>query len=328
MNNLKKTKQLFLILGPVLSICLIVFFDLKPGNPAVTRTAAVALLMAIWWITEAIPIAVTALLPVVLFPLLGIMKGKAVAPIYFNHIIFLFIGGFIVALAMQRWGVHKRIALKILLLIGASPKRMILGFMVATWFLSMWVSNTATTMMMVPIVLAVILNLEERFGKEQVSKFTVGLLLSVAYAASIGGIATLIGTPPNLSFARILTIMFPKAPELEFATWLYFALPISVVFLVFTWWVLSWMFCTRSERFEADTSIFREEYKRLGPTSFEQYVVLIIFSIMAILWMTRRDITIGQFVIPGWASLIGVAGYIDDGTIAMKKLCENSLSNV
>lgn len=186
-----------LIGGPVLSICLMLFFDLDPEHPEVTRTAAVALLMAVWWITEAIPLAVTTLLPVVLFPALGIMNGKVVAPVYFNHIIFLFIGGFLVALAMQRWNLHKRIALRILLWFGINPRSILLGFMVATAFLSMWISNTATTMMMVPIVLAIILNLEDLLGKSAVRKYSIGVFLGVAYSASIGGIATLVGTPPQ-----------------------------------------------------------------------------------------------------------------------------------
>ncbi len=208
-----------LLAGPLLSVVFLLTFDLDPDHPEVTRTAAVAILMAVWWVTEAIPLAVTSLLPVVLFPALGIMSGKVVAPIYFNHIIFLFIGGFIVALAMQRWELHRRIALRILLLFGVHPLSILMGFMVATWFLSMWISNTAATMMMVPIVLAIIIKLEESIGKEAVSRYSVGLFLGVAYSASIGGIATLVGTPPNLSFARIFAITFPDAPEITFATW-------------------------------------------------------------------------------------------------------------
>ena len=140
------------------------------------------------------------------------MKGKATAGIYFNHIIFLFIGGFIIALAMQKWNLHRRIALKIILLIGAGRSRIMLGFMAATFFLSMWISNTATTIMMVPIELANIIKLSESDEGGDLGRFPVGLLIGIAYAASIGGIATLIGTPPNLSFSRIFAIYFPQAP--------------------------------------------------------------------------------------------------------------------
>ena len=210
----KHARSVALVGAPLLAAGLIGLLDLVPGKPEVTMTAAVALVMAIWWISEAVPLAITSLLPVVLFPVLGVMNGRQVATQYCNHIIFLFMGGFIVALAMQRWNLHRRIALRTLLLFGVHPRRILLGFMVATAFLSMWISNTATTMMMVPIVLAIILQMEENLGRATVRKFALVVLLGVAYSASIGGIATLVGTPPNLSFARILSIQFPHAPEI------------------------------------------------------------------------------------------------------------------
>jgi len=150
-----------LIAGPIVTLLFLGVADVSPGNPLVTRTAAVAILMAIWWITEAVPLAITALLPIVLYPVLGIMNGKVVAPIYFNHIILLFIGGFLVALAMQKWNLHKRIALQILLRFGGKPSNILMGFMLSTAFLSMWISNTATTMMMIPIALAIVIRLEK-----------------------------------------------------------------------------------------------------------------------------------------------------------------------
>ena len=293
------------------------FVDLDPANPMVTRAAAVALLMAVWWITEAIPIPATALLPVALFPLLGIMKGKAVAPIYFNHIIFLFIGGFIMALAMQKWNLHRRIALRIILLIGISPQRILLGFMVATWFLSMWISNTATTMMMVPMAMAIILKLKDTFGEKVVSRFSIGLMLGIAYAASIGGTATLIGTPPNLSFSRIFKIYFPGAPEITFAGWFVFGLPFAVVFLIIAWGVLTRLFISRKDSFAADMTVFKEEYNRLGKIRYEEGVVLFLFVLLAALWLFRGDINLGSFTIPGWTTIMPVPSFIDDGTIAI-----------
>ena len=159
------------------------------------------------------------------------MNGKDVAGMYFNNVIFLFIGGFIMALAMQRWNLHRRIALRIILFIGVSPKKILLGFMVATAFLSMWISNTAAAMMMIPIAMAVITKLKDNFNHKIVNRFSVALLIGIAYAASIGGLATLIGTPPNLAFLRIFQIYFPGAPEITFADWFIFALPFAIIFL-------------------------------------------------------------------------------------------------
>ena len=317
-SNERSLKQTIgLVAGPVAAACTLLFFDLEPDNPLVTRTAAVALLMAIWWITEAIPIPATALLPVALFPILGIMSGKSVASTYFNNIIFLFIGGFIMALAMQKWNLHRRIALRIMLLIGTSPKRIILGFMVATAFLSMWISNTATTMMMVPIAMAIIFKLRETAESHAVSRFSVALLISIAYAASIGGIATLVGTPPNLSFTRIFNIYFPNAPEITFTGWFAFGLPCSVLFLLIAWLLITTFFIPKKSAIVADARVFRDEYSRLGRMAYEEKLVLILFVTMALLWLLRKDINTGWFTIPGWSSILSAPKFIDDGTIAI-----------
>ena len=169
MFNRIKTKNIGLVLGPIAAI-FVLFFQLDPENSAVTYTLSVAILMAIWWITQAVPISVTSLLPVALFPLFGIMNGKEVSSTYFNHVIFLFIGGFLVALAMEKWNLHKRIALKLLVLIGVSPGRILVGFMATSAFLSMWISNTATTMMMIPIVISIVMSLEENLTNRSISK--------------------------------------------------------------------------------------------------------------------------------------------------------------
>lgn len=311
-----KKKTIGLLLGPILAVA-VLFLDLQPGSPAVTRCAAAAVWMAVWWLTEAIPIPVTALLPVVLFPALGILSGKATAGQYFNSVIFLFIGGFIIALAMQRWGLHKRIALKIILLIGISPKRIILGFMAATFFLSMWISNTATTMMIVPMAMAIIIKMKESFASEKISKFAVGLLIAIAYSASIGGTATLIGTPPNLAFCRILAITFPDALEISFARWMLFALPFAVTFFIIGWYIITRLFVGKKPPVTGDRTIFLDEYKRLGPVKYEERVVLVVFFLTALLWLFRKSIVIGGFTIPGWSDLFPVPGFIDDGTVAI-----------
>ncbi len=314
-GNIKQ--RIGLIVGPALALVLLLFADLKPGQPEVTRTAAVAVLMAVWWITEAIPIPATALLPVILFPLLGVMKGKAVAGIYFNNIIFLFIGGFIVALAMEKWGLHRRIALRIILLIGASPRRILLGFMAATFFLSMWISNTATAMMMMPMALAIIIKVKEKFPGEATHKFALALLLGIAYAASVGGMATLIGTPPNLAFARIYSIMFPAGPEISFAQWFAFATPLAVLMGFAVWGVLTLLFVRSKNLFGADTTVFREEFARLGKRTYQETAVLVLFVVLAIAWLTRSNIEIGSLTLPGWSGLFPEPGFIDDGTVAI-----------
>ncbi len=311
------TKRIGLVLGPILCLVFSIFIDLSPENPSISYTAGIALWMAIWWITEAVPLAVTALLPVVLFPSLGIMNGKQVAPIYFNHIIFLFIGGFLVALAMQKWELHKRIALRILVWFGVNPKNILAGFMIATAFLSMWISNTATTMMMVPIALSITIRLGEILDKKEVQKYAIGIFLGIAYSASIGGIATLVGTPPNLSFARILTILFPGVPEISFASWFMFAFPISVIFLFILWVLLSKLFRPAPDKFKLDITLFRNQYKELGPISFEEKIVFFNFIALAVLWLTRADISFGGIQLPGWSRLFPFPQYLNDGTVAI-----------
>ena len=306
------------IIGPAAFLSLVFFADLDPENPAVTKTLAVGLLMAILWITEIVPLAATSLLPVVLFPLFGIMDGKAVSATYFNHVIFLFIGGFLVALAMERWNLHKRIAVRILMLTGARPASILLGFMLSTAFISMWISNTATAMMMVPILISVMQKLEETTEKSVMSKYAIGLLLGVAYSASIGGIATLVGTPPNLSFLRIFQIMFPLAPEVSFTKWLLYAFPVAVCLFVFVWWLLYFMYGPKKGQWRSlEKGVFHQQYKALGPMLFEEKVILADFIVMALLWLSRSDLDFGRVVIPGWAGFFDNPEYLNDGTVAI-----------
>lgn len=308
----RKLERWGLWLGPVIGLGGAVFGDLEPGKPEVTLTAGAACWMAIWWMTEAVPLAVTALLPVVLFPLLGIMSGREVAPLYFNHIIFLFVGGFMVALAMQRWNLHRRIALRLLLVFGGCPRCILTGFMLATAFLSMWISNTATTMMMVPIAMAIVAKMEE-----QHATYGTAVFLGVAYAASIGGFATLVGTPPNLSFARILAIHFPRAPEISFATWFAFALPLSCAMLLCAWGVLCVAFGIRGRGEDLDLTAVEMQYAELGRMSFAEKIVLADFVLLAFFWLSRRPVQIGDWTLPGWSQLFESAELMTDGSVAM-----------
>lgn len=304
-------------LGIVVFLGIMLFTDLEPGNPKVTSTLAVALLMAIWWISETIPLAVTALVPLVLFPALGILDGKEVSETYINHIIFIFIGGFMMALAMEKWDLHKRIALKLLVFIGVGPGRILLGFMIATAFLSMWISNTATAMMMIPIVISVVVSLEESLSGNSISRYATGLFLAIAYSASVGGMATLVGSPTNLVCPRILTLLYPEAPDISFTGWLEFALPVSLIMLVFIWIIIYFRFKPKERWDHMDKEHFRKAYRDLGKTSYEQRTVFILFLILALLWITRTGFSINEFTIPGWAQLFKVPAYINDGTVAM-----------
>ncbi len=309
-------------LGLILFFFILLLIPETAMPPSARRMSAIALLMAVWWITEAIPIPVTALLPIVLYPALGIMKTVEVTVNYGHHLVFLFLGGFIIALTIERWNLHKRIALHIINFIGTNPRFIVLGFMIATAFLSMWISNTATTMMMIPIALAVIAkisndNTSVKFEKGK-NNFALALMLGIAYAASIGGIATLIGTPPNLVFIGILKSNFPGAPEISFLQWMLFALPFSILFLPLAWLYLVFLASPiKSLESNMNKEVIKEELNLLGPMSQPERYTLFIFIVTALLWLFRSDFDLGSIKISGWASLLGLKGYVHDSTVAI-----------
>ncbi len=296
---------------------LLLVFPVDPSNGQASRMAAVALLMATWWVTDAIPLFATALLPLFLFPLLGIMDGGDTAPIYFNSTIVLFIGGFMIALTMEKWDLHKRIALNIIHAVGGGPARIVFGFMLAAAFLSMWISNTATAVMMVPIGLAIVLKIEEEFGRARSHAFAVALMLGIAYGASMGGLTTLVGTPPNLSFVRIFAILFPEAPPIAFGQWLVMALPIGVIMLLVAWFFITQVFYRTPDDVAVEHDVIDAERRSLGPVSFEERWILGVFVATAALWVFRVNLNVGLFTIPGWSNLIPFPELIDDGTVAI-----------
>ncbi len=323
-------KRIGLGLGLALFVLLLVVPSPGGMNPATQKTAAVAALMATWWLTEAVNIAVTSLLPIALFPFLGILSAQDVATAYANHIVFLYIGGFIIALAMERCNLHKRIALGTIERVGTRPSRLMLGFMIATAFLSMWISNTATTMMMLPIAIAVVgqlAGLSEHGGKsdeatqEKVKRsFGVMLLLGIAYAASVGGVGTIIGTPTNVAFLGYLSEAFPDMPEIGFVDWMLMAVPIVVVFIP-----IAWLYLCRyggdiplhEITFRGSTDVIRSEIRKLGPMTRAEKLVTAVAETTAVLWITRKPIEIGSFTLPGWSQLTANAGLLQDSTIAM-----------
>ncbi len=305
-----------LVLGPLL-FGLVLLTDLEPGNPAVTRMAAVAIWMATWWITEVIPLAVTALLPMVLYPLLGILSGRDTAPTYVNSVIFLFLGGFMIAVAMEKCNLHKRIALWIIRIVGTGLSTIILGFMGASAFLSMWISNTATAIMIVPMGLAIIRQMEQEFDKRNTHGFAVALMLGIAYGCSVGGIATLVGTPPNLSLIRIFEITFPEAPPITFGGWLMIGIPLTASMLVICWVLLTKVFLRDLARLKVDRTLMENQYRELGLMRFEEKAVLSVALITAFLWVFRKGIALGFVTIPGWSCLLPYPELVDDGTVAL-----------
>ena len=232
MSNIKR---IGFILGPLSFILILLFFKPEGLSPEARAILASTAWVAIWWITEAIPIAVTALLPIVLFPLSGGLDLGTTTASFGHKYIFLYMGGFIIAIAIEKWNLHKRIALNIITIIGSDIKKIILGFMVATAFLSMWISNTATAVMMLPIGIAIITQLKDNPNtiENETRLFGKALMLAIAYSASIGGIATLIGTPPNLVLAGV--VLNTYGYEITFLQWFMFGFPISVLLLLLCW---------------------------------------------------------------------------------------------
>lgn len=291
-------KILGLFIGPFLFFLMLMLPTPEGLSIEGQRVAAVTLLMAAWWMSEAVPIPATALLPLALYPLLDIMNSKAVSSPYSDRIIFLFIGGFFLAVTMERWNLHRRIALHIIHLVGEQPARMVLGFMLASAFLSMWISNTATTMMLVPIGLAVIqqvLNLDSEQlreiagSKSREYKFGVALMLGIAYAASIGGISTLIGTPPNVVLAGQIGELYKQ--EIAFLDWMLLGVPLAAVMLVITWIVLcKVLFNTGDMKLGKGREYIMAELEKLGPMTKPEKIILAVGSFMALSWIFKKPV--------------------------------------
>jgi sodium-dependent dicarboxylate transporter 2/3/5 len=319
MNNVSAgRKALKLAAGPFAALLLICFCDLVPYKPEVTRMAAVATWMAIWWLTEVVHLAVTALLPVILLPLLGIADSKIVAGQYMDPIIFLFIGGFMIAFAIEKWHLHQRIALRILMKVGTKPSRILLGVMLTSYLISMWISNTATVMMLLSAVMAVILQLEKKTGGEKdTSGLATALLIGLAYSATIGGMATLVGTPTNMIFFREYTAQFSERNDVNFLSWFVLGFPLSMLLLFVAYFILSALFLKKANHFSMERSYFSEQYKALGKMSYEEKIVSTVFVVTATLWFTRADLDLGDVVVPGWSRLFPNAEFLHDSTAAI-----------
>jgi len=281
---------------------------------AAWNAGAVALFMAFWWITEAIPIYATALLPMVLFPLLGILPARETAINYGHDLILMMISGFFLAKAIESQNLHKRIALVLIRALGTSRPRILLSIMIGTAFLSMWIANITAALMMLPVGLAIIT--QEESQTEGGSRFGTALMLGIAYASSIGGTATLIGSPTNLIFSGMMAKLFPHAPSFSFYAWLKIGIPILLIFLPLIWFYLIRFFRV-SGSIPGNKAMIDRELQTLGKMSAGEKRVMYIFIITTLGWIFRDNLVIDRLVIPGWSNLFSMKDYITDSTVGM-----------
>lgn len=301
--------RLAALVGGPLAFALLLALPVPDGlSPAGWRVAALALLMAVWWLSEAIPIPATALLPVVFLPVLDVVPVNAATAPYANPIVFLFLGGFLLALGMQRWNLHKRIALTLVRRVGTGPRRIVLGFLAATSFLSMWVSNTATAMMMLPIGLSVAALLDTAEDDRARDNFRIALLLAIAYGANVGGIGTLIGTPPNALLAGFLDQTY--GVQIGFGQWMLFGLPLVLIGQPLIYTVLMRRYPLGSLRLAGGAGLIDRQLRDLGPMSRPEWTVAAVFAAVALLWI------LGPLLEP-WVSGLSDAGIAMAGALAL-----------
>ena len=302
-----------LLLGPALGLLAPLLVEM-PDHPRAPAMLGIVLWMAIWWLTECVPLAVTALIPLIAFPLAGIASARETAPRYMTSIMFLFVGGFLIAQAMERSGLHRRIALGILTHLHGSPLQLLAGFALTTAFLSMWISNTATTMLMVTIAMAVISRLDKALETGQLALLAPALLLAIAYAANIGGMGTPVGTVPNLVFLENMRVHAPEAVP-SFLQWMLVGVPMVLAGIG----LVLLLFLRRLRGMDWAGEAVRElghERETLGPMRRDEAFVAWVLGLTALAWMTRQGIRGEGFQIPGWSALLPHPG-VDDGTVAM-----------
>jgi solute carrier family 13 (sodium-dependent dicarboxylate transporter), member 2/3/5 len=287
-------KRVGLYLGPLAFVYLNYFAQFPSIQPSALSMLAVTLWVAIWWISEAIPLAATSLLPLILLPILNVMPISAVSTSYSHPMVLLYMGGFFIAMAIEKWNLHKRIALNIIMLIGSNISSIVLGFMISTAFLSMWISNTATSLMMLPIGMAVITQLTSlNSANSLMSNVGKALMLGIAYSASIGGLGTIIGTPTNIIFAAMVKETFGY--EITFYDWFIFAFPLSTILLFICWLYLTkYAFdIPKGLKIEGGKEEIKNQLSKLGKITYEEVLVLIVFFIVSFLWITRTFIFSG-----------------------------------
>ena len=310
MQKLSKQQYKFLSLFAGIAIALFFYFvnPFSVGQNACI-VLSIAVLMITWWVTEALPMPVVALLPLILFPILHITDIKSVASNYTDPVIFLFMGGFMLGLAIEKWNLHRRIALGIVKITGTSGNRIILGFILATGFISMWISNTATTMMMFPIALSVIHVIKEGGGAGNHRHFNLSLMLSIAYASNFGGIGTIIGTPPNVAFVGYYEKTYKT--NIEFADWMLLCMPIALLLMITLYFVLTRvLFPNHIRSNDAAKKFIYGEYNNLGRLSTAEKRVLIVFSATALLWIFKDLLNQSQDLVKLDDNIIALIGAV------------------
>lgn len=312
---MKNVKKIGLYIGILLFIFTIVLPEPKGMSIQAKYALAITFLMSTWWVTEAISIYATAFIPLALFPIFGILSASEVAENYGHNFVLLLLAGLIIAKALEKHNLHKRIALNIVKVLGTNRKRIILSFMITTALLSMWIANVAVALLMLPIGMAII-HKEEASDEKSHKKFGTALMLSIAYSSSIGGSSNIVGTPANMIFAGVLRKFFPESPEISFLYWFKIGLPMIIVLLPVSWWYLIKYFKIKGN-FPGGREIITKEYKALGPITKAEVRVLIIFVFTALGWIFRKDINIDEFTIPGWSNLFRNPEMIHDNSVAM-----------
>lgn len=304
----RRWQRMGLGLGPLL-FALILLLPEHWLDTQQRRAAAVTAWTAVWWITEALPVGIASLLPAVLFPLLGVLPAGEVAPLYMSDLVLLFLGAFIVALGLERWGVHRRMALSVLSVAGPQPRTQILAFMVAAAGLSFWINNTATTLLMLPIALAVLDRVAKDSGANptQVRRMGFALLLGVAWAASVGGMGSPVGTAPNQLYLGQMNTLFPEAPTPGFAQWMLAWVPMVLLWVPLAWWLLTRVLFPLPKQIgvgAAGRAAIVSERAAQGHMTAPQKRMGAVFACTALLWITRADVSIGEFELHGWWRLV------------------------
>ena len=302
-----------IIAGPFVGAIIYFIASHNGLAPSICSMAFITSWMAVWWITEAVEIAVTSLLPFILMPLLHIMKAEEVAVQYMEQTIFLFMGGFFLAYAMEKWNIHHRIAYRIILFTGNSPSRILAGIMITAYIISMWISNTATTLMLVAAVSAIVSH-KELFKGHQHKNIGSAFLIGLAYSATIGGMSTIVGTPTNMIFTGFWESHYPLREPISFLQWCAFGIPFSLLLLFVGFLLLKKLF--QIKNITSDKDIIRTKYEALGKITREQNIVITVFTITVVLWFTRSGIDLGTMKIGGWETWFP-KGYIKDSTVAI-----------